>query len=466
MRGYQRGAFELKYRVRRFELDLLPSLSTQTDSPMNRRVVVTGIGLISALGNDLPSLWEGLKQGQSAVRPFRSLPHREFPVGAGAEAWDFTGKINEFGPLPKDKKRAIRKGLKVMCREIQMGVAAAQLALADAGWGEGGYAPDRSGMVFGSDYILTTPDEFESAVRACVNDKGQFEYRPWGEQAIPKVAPLWLLKYLPNMPASHIAIYNDMRGPSNSLTVREASSHLAIHEAAMTISRGHADMMLAGATGTRIHSLRTLHITMQEEVARGSDPASIVSRPFDARRDGMVLGEGSAVFVLEEASSAVARGATILAEVLGAGSSIVYDSAGEPDIASALTNAAAAALRAADLEPQAISHYQAQGLSTRDADQAEAAALTRLFGESGLPTTAVSGCLGNPGAAVGLLQAAAGIAALQHGELFPLPNYAEPDSRCPIQPAAAATPAGRTFLCASASPQGQASASIFACFDS
>ncbi|HHK42976.1 MAG TPA: beta-ketoacyl-[acyl-carrier-protein] synthase family protein [Planctomycetaceae bacterium] len=425
----------------------------------SRRVVVTGVGLVSALGNDLESFAQGLYAGQNPVQPLQDLPS-SFPVACGAEAASFTGKIDDFGPLPKEKKRAIRKGLKVMCREIQMGVAAAQWALHDAGWGEGGYDPDRSGMVFGSDYILTTPDEFEGAVRACLDDGGRFDYSRWGEHAIPKVAPLWLLKYLPNMPASHIAIYNDLRGPSNSLTVREASSLVALQEATTTILRGHADVMLAGATGTRIHVLRTIHIAMQEEVIRGESPDAFVARPFDARRNGMVLGEAAAVLVLEEAAAAQARGASILAEVAGAGSAAAYTSEGRPDRRKALHQAMRAALRDAGMTPDQIGHYQAQGLSTRAGDAAEASAVRDLFGEAPLPVTSVGGCIGNPGAAVGFLQIVGGIAALREDHVFRLPNFAEPDPECPVRPATGEEASGNAFLCAAASPQAQAGAAI------
>ena len=106
------------------------------------------------------------------------------------------------------------------------------------------------------------------------------------------MTPLWLLKYLPNMPASHVAIYNDMRGPNNSITLREASANLAVGEAFRTIQRGHADLMVAGATGTRVHPMKMVHVVSQEEVAgNGADPAR-ASRPFDLKRSGMVLGEG------------------------------------------------------------------------------------------------------------------------------------------------------------------------------
>ena len=130
--------------------------------------------------------------------------------------------------------------------------------------------------MFGSDYILSGPGRIRGCdCAAAWTPTGQFDFAQWADQGIPKITPLWLLKYLPNMPASHIAIYNDLRGPSNSLTMREASANLAIGEASQLIARGAADTIVAGATGTRVHPLRTLHVVLQEEIARdGRRPQS------------------------------------------------------------------------------------------------------------------------------------------------------------------------------------------------
>lgn len=190
-----------------------------------------------------------------------------------------------------------------------MAVAAAQRALVSAGLADPATVPrERFGCVFGSDYMLTIPDDFTTAVARCQGADGQFAFDRWGEEGLPAMTPLWLLKYLPNMPASHIAIFNDLRGPSNSLTVREASGHLAVGEATITIGRGAADVMLVGSTGTRIHPMKMVHAILNEEVATGDDDPASWSRPFDRERRGMVLGEGAGVLI---ASSPVAAVTTI-----------------------------------------------------------------------------------------------------------------------------------------------------------
>src|SRR5437868_486274 len=170
---------------------------------MSRRVVITGIGLVSPLGNSPEKLWQALASGISGVRELTMIPADAFPVKAGAEARDFTGAIEDFGPLDKSMARTIKKNLKVMCREMQIGIAAAQLALSHSRIALPQENLDRVGCVYGSDYMLTLPQEFTTGIRNCLDDRGRFDFRSWAGKGLPAVEPLWLLKYLPNLPASH-----------------------------------------------------------------------------------------------------------------------------------------------------------------------------------------------------------------------------------------------------------------------
>jgi 3-oxoacyl-[acyl-carrier-protein] synthase II len=430
-------------------------------STTSRRVVITGAGLISPLGNNKQALWEALQAGRSGVGPIQCLPSDALPFRYAAEAWDFKGKIEDFGDLSGEQKRTIRKGLKVMCREIQMGVAAAQLALQDAGLRLGVYDVDRTGVVYGSDYIMTQPEEFTEGVRHCLTADGQFDFSRWAVDGLSQVTPLWLLKYLPNMPASHIAIYNDLRGPNNSITLREASSNLAVAEAFCTIQRGGADIMLAGATGTRLHPLRTIHATLQEEIATGDEAPDRLCRPFDLHRRGMVLGEGAATIVLESLRSAESRGATILGEVIGYSSSAVTTRQGKGDSRQALQNVIIQSLRKAGVAPGEVGHIHAHGLSTRHDDIEEAAAIHAVFGDDSqpVPVTAAKSYMGNLGAAGGMVELIASLMALQHSQLSPILNYETPDPACPIRAAqGSGLSPGHCFLNLSVTPQGQASA--------
>ena len=423
-----------------------------------RRVVITGLGLISPLGNTPAALWSALAAGKSGVSTTSIMPADRQPLKYAAEAREFTGEVEDFGPLEKERKKAIKKGLKVMCRETRMAVASAQLAIADAGFAEKPMDPESTGVVLGSDYMLTMPEDYSMGMKTCA-PTGEFEYSKWGKEGLGDMAPLWMLKYLPNMPASHIAIYNDLRGPNNSLTMREAAGNLAIGEAFRTIQRGHANMMVAGATGTRILPMQAIHALQTEQMAAENCDPRKASRPFDKSRTGMVAGEGAAMIVLEELSSAKARGATIYAEVLGLGSANVADGElhGKCDVA--LERAMKAALRDAGKKPEDVGHINAHGLSTAERDADEARAIERVFGTraASVPVTAMKSYFGNLGAGSAVVELIGSVLAMREGQLPPVLNYKTPDPECRLAVATGeATPAGRSFLNLSVTPQGQA----------
>ena len=342
-------------------------------------MVITGLGLISPLGNRPETLWDALSARRSGVGPLASLPPGSLPVSFAAEAREFSGRIEDFGELEGEQKKQIRKGLKVMCRECLMGVAASQLALADSKLKPAQRDPERAGIIFGSDYMVSGPEEFVAPIEACLDEQREFHFSRWSPDGLSKMNPLWLLKYLPNMPASHVAIYNDLRGPNNSLTHREASGNLAIGEAFRIIVRDHADVMLAGATGTRVHPMKALHARLLEELSTEKTPER-ASRPFDRDRSGMVLGEGAGAILLEELEHAQARDATIFGEVVGAASSAVVDRSlvARQDVA--LANAMRAVLREADCAPENVGHIHAHGLGARQSDIDESRALAEVFG--------------------------------------------------------------------------------------
>ena len=289
-------------------------------STLDRRIVITGVGQISPLGNSKQSLWEALSAHRSGVSALRLFSNGAAPVHVGGAAGAFSGEVEDFGPLDKEQKKSIRKQLKVMCRECQMGVAAAQMAMTDAGITPTNVDPERTGISFGTEYMLSVPDEFNEGIRLCTSTQGKFEFSRWGQEGLPKMSPLWLLKYLPNMPASHLAIFNDLRGPNNSITLREAGANLAIGEAFDIIRRGNADVMICGAAGTRLHVMKIMHSIQQEEVSKCDGDPFKISRPFDRQRSGMVLGEGAGAIVIETLAHATARGATIYGEVIATAS--------------------------------------------------------------------------------------------------------------------------------------------------
>ncbi len=409
-------------------------------------------------------MWDALQAGRSGIGPLTMFPTEHLPTPFAGEAHEFKGEIDNFGPLDKEKKKNIRKALKAMCREMQMGLAVAQLALNDAQVKLEECNRDRFGVVYGCDYILSPPGEFVEAINACRDANGKFQFSEWGELGRPKVEPLWLLKYLPNLPACYVGIFNDLRGPNNSLTLREASPSLALGEAYETIVRGHADQMLTGATGTRVHIIRSLHTILQEQHATGADPLKL-ARPFDLNRSGVVLGEGAGAFVIEELETAKKRGAPILAEIVGHGGSSALDKNGVADLRVAMKNAMAMAMRKANWKPTNVGHINAHGISTTTCDAEEARAINDVLAGAKTPVVAAKSYFGNLGAGSGFVEMAASVMALKNKSLFPTLNYETPDPDCAITVNAKfGTSPGAGFLKVNVSPQGQASAAAIAAY--
>ncbi len=430
-----------------------------------RRVVITGLGVVSPIGRDLDTFWKNLVEGKTGVSSLDCLPRGGLDLSFGGQAKCFTGDIENFGPLEKSLQRAIKKNQKVMCREIEMGVAACQLALANSGLAApNSRNPERTGIVYGSDYILTRPEEFADGVAACFDSNKVFQMLLWPTAGRPKVNPLWLLKYLPNMPASHVAIYNDLRGPSNSVTIREASSAASIAEAVATIRRGAADVMLAGATGSRLEPLRALHFTRAEKLANPRSNPGEMSRPFDSARDGSVLGEGAGALVLESLENAVARGAKIWGEVVGGvGSAVGAISAGKArDFVRIATKNVVAGLvakgRSAGVQLTADNcHVHACGKSEVESDRSEANGIQDGLEGEKIPVTAAKSYFGNLGAGSAAVEIVASCLAMDRQVLFPLLNCDRLDPGCPITAADTNSPAGDAFISLSYSSQGQAS---------
>jgi 3-oxoacyl-[acyl-carrier-protein] synthase II len=426
-----------------------------------RRVVITGVGIVSPLGSSKEDLWGALCSRRSGVGPLTALPPGATPISCAAQARQFQGKIEDFGPLDKEQTKAIRKGLKLMSRESQMGVAAAQRALGDAGLASGKTDPLRTGVAFGIDHMITVPDDFTDGVAQCLDAQGRFDFSRWPAEGMPKMSPLWLLKYLPNMPASHIAIYNDLRGPSNSLTMREAAANVAVGEAYRTILRGSAEVMIAGAAGNRTHPLKIIHALQQEELATGDGDPARASRPFDRLRTGMVLGEGAGAVVLEELRSAEARGATIYGEVVGSATSAVLGRNRIAHRCQALVNVLRRTLADAGASPDDVGHLHAHGLSTRACDTEEAQAIGEALGGrvQPIPVVAAKSYFGNLGAGSGMVELVASLLALGQGRLFPVLNYENADPECPLNVVTADdVPAGTSFVSLNVTPQGQAAA--------
>lgn len=434
-------------------------------------VVITGLGIFSPLGIGIDPVWEHLSLGRSGIAPLERLEYTAAPRNVGGEVREFTESSARKLYLKK-----LRKSIKVMCREIQMGVASALQAVEHSGLDLEAVEHARMGIDFGANLMSSPPDVLKDPSWQCVDEEDatrQFHFERWGNagrnaesrSGMAVMEPLWLLKYLPNMPACHIGIALDARGPNNSLTLDEASGNLAVGEACRILQRGAADIMIAGVTGTRVHPVKTLHAALWDELAEyPDDPPATWCRPFDASRTGQVVGEGACSFVLETEEAAKARGATIYGRILGTGSSCVADRNGNAHLREALANAMRSALRDAGLTPADIGHINAHGLATADSDRQEAAAIHDVFASRAaeVPVTALKSYFGNAGSSCGLLELTGSLLGLHQNVVPPTLNYETPDPECPLnvvhgEPLSVAN---KTVLNINVTRMGQASAAI------
>ena len=387
-----------------------------------REVVLTGLGVLTSVGIDKDTFWNALLNGKSGLGFLNIDTADDSLRPMGGEVPDFHAK-----DYVKPKKN-----IKIMSRDIQLAFVSACLACQDAGLVTEGDSrnvdPDRFGVVFGSDLIGAEVDMLLSAFRAGIAD-GQYDFSRWGTDAMKEIFPLWMLKFLPNMPACQISIGLDARGPSNSITLCRCSSLAAIIEATRTIERGGADVMIGGGCGNRVNQDFQTRTKSYFTAPRRDDPTSL-PRPFDAERCGSVMGEGAGAFVLESREFAEARGATIYATVKG------FAQVNEPTLyqtrptGRAIRQAIQSALQRADLKASDIGLVNPDGLGAEHDDRIEAEAIQATLGD--VPVSATKGNFGDLGSGTGAVELAAAVLAMQTGTIPPTRNHEKTAADCPI----------------------------------
>ena len=384
----------------------------------NNNVVVTGIGVVSPIGIGRAPFWEALDQRRSGIRILPALADLDLPVRIGAPVLDFQPR----------QYVTPRKALKVMSREIQLGFSAATLAVDDASLAVDQVNPDRFGVVYGSEMLYCEPQEMLPAYEKCMVN-GEFDFSKWGDASMSQMYPLWMLMYLPNMTACHIGISHDARGPNNTICLGDASGLLALVEAAHIIQRGRADVMLAGATSSRISTTPMVY-RGTANLSHRNDSPSEASRPFDADRDGLVNGEGAGAVVLESEEHARQRGAQVLVRLTGW--DVRYGSLEVPNRhEDAIFHSVRGALRRANVSAKDIHHANAHAVGTIDGDVIEARALQRAL--PNIPVTAPKSYFGHLGPAGSVVELIVSILALVEGKVPVTLNYQTPDPRCPVR---------------------------------
>jgi len=409
-----------------------------------RRVVVTGMGMVTALGNDLPTTWAGLVAGRSGIRRIEAFDPSRINSQMAGEVRDF------------DASSVLdRKELRRTDRYAQLGLVASAEALRQAGLPErfeGGLA-ERTGVILGTGLggVGTLIEGFTTnALRGP-----------------DRISPFLVPMGIPNVGAGQVAITFGMTGPNFTTASACATGGHAIGEASEIIRRGDADVMLAGGAEAAIfEAMVGAFASMRALSTRNDDPAA-ASRPFDAGRDGFVIGEGAGVVILEALEHAEARGATILAELVGYGATADASHITLPAPGGiGAVRAARRALEKAGLEPSDIDHVNAHATSTPEGDKAELQAIRTIFGAAAerVAITANKSMLGHTLGAAGAIEAIATIQSIREGCIPPTINLTDLDPEgagLDLTPNVAASREIRTALSNSFGFGGQNTALVF-----
>ncbi|HVU63965.1 MAG TPA: beta-ketoacyl synthase N-terminal-like domain-containing protein [Phycisphaerales bacterium] len=395
---------------------------------MPARVLITGLGCVSCFGMGHAALWSALMEGRSGLKRISRFDPSGFESRVAGEIADPPLDARDFVP------KSYRKATKVMARDTEIAVAAAKLAVEDAGLITKGnsddetganytYKVDRLGCNIGAGLIAAELDEMAAAM-VTARPEGEFSLRAWGGEGgkgMEALTPLWLLKYLPNMLACHVTIIHGAEGPSNTITCAEASGLLSVGESMRIIERGGADVCFSGAAESKLNPMGMLRLDFAGRLARTGDAAdgSAFVRPFDPAATGGVVGEGGAIVMLENADTARARGARAYAEVVGfgGGHSDARYKKGQND--EGYRYAIENALDDAGIKPDDIDVIVPLAMGVPEMDRPEAGALKAVFAQR-LPEI---GCItiqpnaGNCVAGAGGLQMVAAALALHNQEL-------------------------------------------------
>jgi len=364
------------------------------------------MGAITALGEGVEALWEAVLSGRSAIKPVTAFGEDWIPTGAYIDNFDAEKFVTQ------------RKALKVMARDIQLAVAAASLALDDAGAKNAVLNRERAGVIVGSGVLNHELEELSNSVQNSMTDN-ELDLKKFGDEGLGLLFPLWLLKYLPNMSACHVSILFDLQGPNNTLTTGASGGLQAVGEAFRMIERGSADLMLAGGAESKLNpvGLAEYEILGVLSKAKGAE-AHKSYNPFDSKADGVVVGEGAGFLVLEELEHAKKRGAKIYAEVAGFGSS--SNTGREAAMRSAL--------RDSNVKPENIDYLQASGLGIPEDDRLEISAMENVFSESisKLSVGTSKRSMGFTGFAAGALDMMVSVMAAKEGTVPSVAHIKEP----------------------------------------
>jgi 3-oxoacyl-[acyl-carrier-protein] synthase II len=375
-----------------------------------RRVVITGVGMVTPLGNDPASTWESLVAGESGAGPITHFDTTDYSVRFACELKDFDPTVWI------DRKQARR-----MDRFSQLALSAARMAEADSGID-----------------IASEPDRVGAAVATGIGGLSAFEdcLQVLLERGPDRTSPFSIIQIIPNMAAAWVSMELGTKGPLATETTACAASNMAIGDGMDAIRLGRAEVMLCGGTEAPITRVGIAGFSAMRALSQRNDDPKRGSRPFDADRDGFVMGEAGAVLVLEELEHARARGANVYAELLGYGVSSDAQHVTEPDPTGASpARAMKMAFDDAGIDPSEVGYINAHGTSTPVGDPAETRVLKIALGEENAyktPVSSTKGATGHTLGAAGAVEAIFTIFAVQQGLLPPTINYETPDPECDL----------------------------------
>lgn len=376
----------------------------------SQRVVITGMGCVTPIGTGVEHFWKGLSSGTVGAGPITHFDASDFPVRFAAE-------VKHFEPDQVLDKREVKK----MDRFTQFAAVASLEALKNAGLDQGGIDPDDLGVILGCGIggLATLEEQHQNLLN----------------RGPRRVSPFTIPMMISNLAAGQIAILTNAKGPNMTIVTACASATNAIGEAFKMIQRGSAKAIITGGTEASITPISIAGFSSMKALSTRNDDPAGASRPFDAARDGFVMGEGAGVIVLESLEHAQARGATIYAEMAGYGThtDAHHITAPDPEGAGA-ARAMTKALEDAGLTPEAIDYINAHGTSTDYNDRLETLAIKKVFGDHAakLLVSSTKSMTGHLLGAAGGVEAIACIMALQHQLVPPTVNYETPDAACDL----------------------------------
>lgn len=373
------------------------------------RVAVTGIGVVSPVGVGVDAMWDSLVAGRSGVSCITAFDVSEYPTR-------FAASIDDFDPVALIGVKEARR----MSRFQQFAVVAADEAMADAGLSRmEGEESERAGVIVGSGIggLMLMEEQKELLM----------------ERGPSRTSPMLVAGMIVDLAAGHISIRYNLRGVNFAVVSACATGNHAIGEAFEVIKRGSADIIVAGGFDAGITPIGLAGFCAARALSTRNDEPQRASRPFDAGRDGFVIGEGGGALVLEDWDHAVARGARIRAEVLGYGATAdaYHMTAPAPD-GNGARRAMSLALKQAGLEPGAVGYMNAHGTSTELGDAAESGAIRAVFGADAPPVSSTKSMTGHLLGGAAALEAIACVKALETGVLPPTINYEVPDPACDL----------------------------------